>query len=599
MRFSSFRGRGNVLENNLAWRAQGFDPTFGDVAGVSVSNIWNAAGSLASAQDAEIIALTEGKDIPWYITPILGMRNLLAYAGDPKSHVKNGEFVGPREWFDENVYADLSKKMSNEEWENSEHYRPDVKYHKNMNLAYASVMAKRSDRERRYATIMSEASTGQVVGATLLSIAVGLFEPVNVATGFGIGSAASAGVRAAATTAFGRSAIVSQLSRGVARPVGEGLVGAGVIEVAAHKIAGITEEDYTLYDSFLNVGASVVLAGGIHGIGAAYGRYRNRSIERADQAQIMAMVNDSIVEGRDPIQALHLAGYAAAADEVPNFSTLTRSELQNPNVVKTKDGFEAKYPNEEGVVSGATGKGKTKESAIADLQSYYAADFGHGQSSNVSPEYMVAVRRIAEIEDNISNLSARINAEGVKRGIPLNEIEQANEAVSRAKAKAEQSIGTPQGKKASQELKEAKKSLDVLMKKHKDDLRSLSDEANNIAQGLSLERAKHSKFVVGEQQKNLAKMTESFYSPTRPNGLESTYKADPEIEGASARLNKVSDEITVNTLIKELDEDLLSLKEEGNLTADDIRAIDRIEAEFKEDFDINEAMIAGLKCLRG
>jgi hypothetical protein len=239
---------------------------------------------------------------------------------------------------------------------------------------------------------------------------------------------------AIATDALGIAAPL--VSTPIRRAGTEGVVAAGIVEVAAHNVAGITQEDYTLLDSFLNLTASVALSMGIQGITGAYGKMRDRRIAEAEQ-YLSTFLGEALTSGRDPMKVAAIVQKAVNADHVPPFTTLTPEQIGSPEVKAVKDGFEARLSGEEGLMSGAVGRGSTQESAIADLQALYAKDNQHLNAVGRSPEYMQVARRIQELEEKIADFgsprSELYRSAAKDRGVPIDELNSLKEELHKLK----------------------------------------------------------------------------------------------------------------------------------------------------------------------
>lgn len=629
MPFSQYEPSKKYEDNVLQFMGTQFDPRFGDVASSLIDETLSTPGMWRSIEEAEIIARTEGNDMTaMYATVLpvatLGVRNIISAALEGRS-------------LDETkLYRDLHTPMDQDAWEKSEFFRPGIAYHENMNLAYARVMSERHDREARNRFILSHASGGQIAGATFLSMGASIFDPVNLVTGIGVSAGVSSGIRAAGMTAAASRTGAFNLKAGsttvhalglshlgpagefvrtpVRRAATEGALAAGGIEIAAHQVAGITKDDYDLLDSFFNLSASVALSAGLQGIASAYGRMKARRLDLAEQ-YMSTFLTEAIASGRDPVQAANLVVAAVNADSAPRFTTLTAEQLSTPEIKQVKGRFEARYPAEEGAVAGAVGRGLTKEEAIASLQAHYAPEFQHINASEVSPEYMQAVRRVQELENAVAEFGSQRSRvfmdEAKRRGIPIDELNRARDArralrpeVEIARMRAEE---FPQNKKFQRELTAIERKLDTAQQAIDDIQANWSEEISRLRNDMQTMRdqmrseiAEAERFIVAEQQRNLGAMVESFYGSDPDNNafLHST-PAEPEVTGASQRIVK-ADEATVSSReMNEIDARLKEMREQGLLNDDDIRAIDRVNDMHERDVAMHEALIASVNCLRG
>lgn len=156
------------------------------------------------------------------------------------------------------------KLISQEDWEQSDYYDPDVDWYQGMTVNAASILSERKKRERRNAEIIDRASTGQTIGAFAASFPLALFEPANFAVGvatFGAGRVlGSMNTLTSINSAISRLPKYKQLAT-----VGaiEGAVSASALEIASVTGLDTLQEDYHFSNTLLNVGLSVALGAGL------------------------------------------------------------------------------------------------------------------------------------------------------------------------------------------------------------------------------------------------------------------------------------------------------------------------------------------------
>lgn len=587
-------------DNNIFALSGAWKPDTGQVAGSMIEGVFTSPTSWEGAQEAEIIAMTEGRNVPLLAYPILGMRNLLA-AFDPE--VESLARIN-----DSKVYADFYTPMSQEEWEKSEYYREGVGYHKNMNLAYARVMADRHDRMSRSSMLMANASGWQVTGGFVASLAAGIFEPVNLAAGLGVGAGVGAALRGAQTSAtLATNSAVQALARGgLARIATEGVIAGVGMEVLAHQIVDITQEEYTLLDSLLNIGASIGVSAGIQGIGAVYGRMKmSNQLAPADALNIL---HGAMLDGKDPVALVHSLQAHMSADTPYRFSTLTPEQLSAPQVRKVKRGFEATFRDEQGFMAEAKAIGKTQQEAIDNLQAMYRSDFNH-MEGDFSNEFIHSLRRFQEMENQIADLqseqSAVFSREARARGIPLDELEQSTGDLQRARADAERASAKaskkPEDKalqsradKASKDLKIQEKKTASLFEKHDKDLQKLRDDLGILSKKLEEDSQALGQQIVEQQRAQTRKDLERALQEKAPD-FDPVREAKEE--GVLFSGDNQSSKVAEVATLKE--QEIQRLKTNEDLPPELLKRIEEIEVKYKYDKAQHKALLEGIECLKG
>lgn len=611
MAFGAFESSRRFDDNTLSRYAVSYEPQFGEISGAMVGGTFTSPMSLTGVSEAEIIGLTEGNGVSMLAWPILGARNIISHMTDPETWTSGRGFY---DFLSESVYKDLYTSMDKEQWEASEYYREGMHYNKNMNVAYARVMAERHDREHRHSFLLSRASTGQMAGATVVSIAAGIFEPVNLAAGVGVSAAMTSAIRSAGMSATSLSVASTVAGSPLRRITTEGLVAGVGLEVLAHEIVGVTGEQYTLADSFINIATSIAAGAVIHGIGSAYGRMRSKLADGDYINTVQQVVNDAVLNGRDPMAAVEIVNMAANADSVPKFTTLTPEEFASPKIAKTKDGFVAVYENEGGVLAGARGVGKTQEAAIASLVEHYNTDFMH-KNAKYSQDYIQATSRIQSIEDRLSELgSERGNtfiSEARRREIPIDELDAAKSAKAELMVDFEAARMRvdefPDNKKYARDLASierkmanAQNVIDNFENNYREKLNDLRGDFASERQRLKSESKKLEDMVIAEQQKNLARAWESYVkSGVDNNAYAPKVKENPAEINATERVRNL-DEAKVDT--QETEFALMrieELKKNNDLTEADILEMDAISEQYKKDLQAQETRKAAALCLRG
>lgn len=152
-----------------------------------------------------------------------------------------------------------SPKLSEEEWKESDYYRPDLKYTPGLNEATAEILAERKDAERERQDIMKRSEgTGWVRGGSMLAVdfATQFADPLNIASAF--------------VPVFGEARFARMVGKyGVtkaraAKGLVEGGVGAAMVEPLVYGASAQEQADYDMYDSLMAVGMGTVFGGVIH-----------------------------------------------------------------------------------------------------------------------------------------------------------------------------------------------------------------------------------------------------------------------------------------------------------------------------------------------
>ena len=222
-----------------------------------------------------------------------GTRYTSALAGKIKSELTDGDF------------------LTAEEYRASEYFREgqDVPAD-GIRLSIAKAKAESYDRQYIRDLTLSRARSGlglgtARVGASLLG---SIFDPVNVGLAFTAPAVVglNAATRAAAVAA---TAGIAQRFGPTSARVVAGASEAGLATLAFESVAlpasGILDEDYTLFDSFVNLTAGAILGGAVTGVGGKFSEVFRRAepetVVQALRASVADLADGRSVTSAEPI----------------------------------------------------------------------------------------------------------------------------------------------------------------------------------------------------------------------------------------------------------------------------------------------------------
>ena len=161
---------------------------------------------------------------------------------------------------------DSGKKLTQEEWSNSEFYREGIEVGEDgIYTGAASLLAERFDDRKSRQIVLNRSKGGFALGAAQFGVGIvgSMLDPINIAASFV--PVVRAGQFAKLSQTYGKTG--ARILTGAA----EGAVGGLIVEPLALTAATIEQDkDYTLYDSFLNVTIGAALGTGLHVIGGKW-----------------------------------------------------------------------------------------------------------------------------------------------------------------------------------------------------------------------------------------------------------------------------------------------------------------------------------------
>ena len=170
-------------------------------------------------------------------------------------------------------------------WKESNNFREGLSWYEGMTKKSAETLAKIEDERNERQNIFDRASgiqKGFGIGTQLIT---GIFEPKNFHSGQ-IAAIATAGVGSAAPT-IGRLVSTKTVRGAATRGAVEGTLAAGFSEISSRESSRIVQGDYTMADTLMNFGLSMVLGAGI-GAGAKglEKRARGKRFEEIQQFRV-------------------------------------------------------------------------------------------------------------------------------------------------------------------------------------------------------------------------------------------------------------------------------------------------------------------------
>jgi hypothetical protein len=156
------------------------------------------------------------------------------------------------------------------QYQESEYYRPSVKYYRGMTQEAAKILADYSDDREQNAFIINSATTGQTIAGFAAGFGSGVFEPKNLAIGVGVSAVATPALGWVAPASMSVKRLI-QMKRNMGN-IGqrvyaggvEGMVSAAIAEPSNRSSAGKLQQDYTMADTLWNIGTSTAFGAGLN-----------------------------------------------------------------------------------------------------------------------------------------------------------------------------------------------------------------------------------------------------------------------------------------------------------------------------------------------
>jgi hypothetical protein len=177
-------------------------------------------------------------------------------------------------------------------------------------LSVAKAKAESYDRQYARDLVLSRAKSGFGIGAGRIgaSLLGSIFDPVNVGLAFTAPAAVGLNATARAATIAATAGIAQRFGPTTAR-VASGAAEAGLATLAFEAIAvpgsQILDEDYTLFDSFVNLTAGAILGGAVTGVGGKFSEVFRRAepetVVQALRASVADLADGRSVTSAEPI----------------------------------------------------------------------------------------------------------------------------------------------------------------------------------------------------------------------------------------------------------------------------------------------------------
>lgn len=210
---------------------------------------------------------------------------------------------------------DSGKKLTQEEYQNSEFYREGIEVGEDgIYTGAASLLAERHDDRQSRQIVLNRSKGGFAVGAAQFGVGIvgSMLDPVNIGASFV--PVVRGAQFASLSQKYGKTG--ARILTGAA----EGAVGGLAVEPLALSAAYLEQDkDYTLYDSFLNVTIGAALGTGLHVIGGKWSdlleQTRPDTREVLTRTSVAQLIDDRPVDVEPVAQAdrtLRNAGSKAA-----------------------------------------------------------------------------------------------------------------------------------------------------------------------------------------------------------------------------------------------------------------------------------------------
>jgi len=409
-----------------------------------------------------------------------------------------------------------SPKISQDEYEQSMYFRDDLEYKDGMTEEAARIRAENFDARRQRQQIFDQSGR---VGKTLYftsALAGGMADVKGVVAGIAAGAAVGsvvpgAGTGAGAVTGGGlkvtRGAMTAVRASRAARVAGV-VAGESALATIPSVVSGVQNEaaldtEYDISNAFLDLGASALFSVGFHagtrGLSKAYDRFTGLS----DKEAVANMMATQIMAG-ERMDAKAIMDMQMA-DRVQRFSTVDRVETA-PTVKKRADGtHEAFYADDEGVMAGVRGRGKSFEEAVSDLEALFTTRLNEAAGQlELKPERLEALKQAQDdrvaadtfdadkfIEDNAENLGVpieRIRETEAKLKDAQTQLKQAqaafDERPTSAKRKADLSNAKRKETRARQEAEQVREEATSRAKPVADQEQVKLDDQANASHGV-------------------------------------------------------------------------------------------------------------------
>lgn len=512
------------------------------------------------------------------------------------------------------------KPIDQESWKSSDNFRQGLNWYEGMTEESARTLAEIEDGRSERENIIQRASGIQKGFGIGTQLVTGIFEPKNFHSGQ-IAALATAGVGSAAPT-IGRM-MATQTVRGAAtRGVVEGGIAAGFTEISSQESSRIVQGDYTMTDTLMNFGLSMVLGGGL-GAGAKGLELRERGKRlkglkafRADR-ELAIKEFDTAIGQITKGEAVNVGAVRifSNAETVPRITSLSKQRLEEfPDIRQVgKNKYEAEFKDESGFIAGVKGFGKTPNEAAENLVIQYRNP-KPPERAEVSEDLITQVIESNQLKTEVERISSDeyFASQMKERKLPLGVLQGLQERIARVEKERAVKRQELSGKKiekkqrlfdeeTQKQLAPLQAELDSFKKLNIDEqVAEIAQEIRQQRQVLNSQIKDLESNIINTQTENarLSKEYQSFQNQLKTNANSSAYdEAIPQDVQKSLELAKQNDEKIFQDDLQFQQEQMQELFEQGQLTDADVKRLERLE-EIDREAEIYDNIYSNLKnCL--
>jgi len=317
--------------------------------------------------------------------------------------------------------------ITQEQWK-AENLHPNVSWYEGVTPQAANVLseidAERTEREN----VISKATGFQKGLGFTSSIGAGIFEPKNFVSGVAA-TFLTGGVGSAIPT-LGRLMSTQTIKGAAIRGGAEGAIGAGLTEIGSQESSRKVQGDYTATDTLMNFGLSMILGAGIGGGVKAYQLRKAKTYIPTDAVQEFDTALLQASQGQ-PIDVEAVATLSKA-NKVAEFTTLTKERLESfPDIMQISKGkFEARFNDEQGLLAGARGEGKTPNEAAQDLVMQYYNPYGIKETPQITPDLVEKVLSANNLRAEVKKIESPEYFQAQLKDLPVKEISKIEKQIN-------------------------------------------------------------------------------------------------------------------------------------------------------------------------
>jgi hypothetical protein len=490
------------------------------------------------------------------------------------------------------------KPIQQNEWKASSHYREGINWYEGLTSESAATLARIED-DRQERSLIMERATGLQTGIGMgAGFATGIFEPKNFASG--VAAALVTGGAGSIIPSFGRL-IATQTVKGAAvRGAIEGGVAAAIVEPSNLESSKIVQGDYTMADTLLNFGLSSVLGAGI---GAGLKKIELKGAEKVatyepENADLVIKEFDTALSQTVQGQAVDVSAVkqvdnaevrARAQRELPKIEEQIAKKQQETGITKVTELPEFKTWFEGSKVVDDTGAPMVVyHGTNADFEAFELEALGELKGIWFTKKPEIANRFTGKEGANVipAYMSAKnLYIHNPKDGLTMKQVFET------ARANGHDGIALNKGEAAIIAFKpEQVKSIFNRGKFDPNDPRLIEAERLEVRRGQALADANRQidQVPIKSLQEQLAKPDNSTaYAPD----------ADVKVQKELDEYGNIDDQIRLERDLEGLQEELEILREQGVLSDEDVRVLDKLR-EIDQETNIWDNILANAQiCL--